>query len=184
MTNPMLITGDDIVSYLPSHFSQEQNSKVITLTEQVRYHIAHQLPVAFGYDGIHRMTVPGSLYLQKGTRWQYAKITHPTHWYPHTMSVESSWARRAVGFDGFEVIRGRDEDSEQWKTYHLDKIDDLQLYTCEQVAAIFWDFDRDRVAHLSREIPWFCKNWNYDFRRIMIEREGKSDLKVPAHFYK
>jgi hypothetical protein len=182
MSSSRIITGDTIASYLPASFSQEQNSRVITLTEQVRYHIAHQLPIAFGYDGIHRMTIPGSLYLQDGTRWQYAKITHPTHWYPHTMSVESSWARRAVGFDGFEVIRGRDEDTEQWKTYHIDKIEHLEFLTREQVTEIFGDFDQDRVAHFSREIPGFCRNWNYDFRRIMIEREGKNDCKFPVRF--
>jgi hypothetical protein len=53
------------------------------------------------------------------------------------MPVESGGARRAVGFDGLELVRGRDEDVEQWKTYHIDKIDDLHLLTREQVAEIF-----------------------------------------------
>jgi hypothetical protein len=184
MTNPTLITGDDIASYLPPSFSHEQKLQSISNVETLRKHITQKLPIALIYNKIHRIIVPGSIYLQHRTSAQSAQITHPIHWYPHKMPVEWGWARRAVGFDGLELIRGRDEDTEQWKTYHIDKIDDLHLLTREQVAEIFWDFDRDRVAHLSQTIPWFCKNWNYWFRRIMIEREGKSNLKVPRHFYK
>ncbi len=182
MTSTTLITGDDIASYLPPSFSPEQRIKSIWLIEQVRLHISQGLPIAFRYGGTDRIAVPASLYLQHRTRGQSAKITHPTTGYPHQLSVESAWARRVAGFDALELIRGEEDDAEWWKAYHIDKIEHLEFLTREQVTEIFGDFDRDRVAHFSREIPWFCKNWSYHIRRIMVEREAKNDCKFPVRF--
>jgi hypothetical protein len=68
MTNPTLITGDDIISYLPASFSHEQRIQSISNVETIRKHIIQKLPIAFRYGGIDRIVAPGSLYLQDGTR--------------------------------------------------------------------------------------------------------------------
>ncbi len=183
MKNPTIITGDDIASYLPPSFSPEQRIKSIWLIGQVHLHIRQVLPIAFRYDGADRIAAPVSLYLQHRTRRQSANITHPTRGYRHQMSAESAWARRAVGFDGFELMKWQD-DGEWWKSYHIDKIDNLELLNQEQVVEVFWNSGLNKIDYGAREIPGFINKWNYYFRRIVIERVGTYDLKIPTHFYK
>lgn len=184
MNSRYIITGDTLISYLPSTFSHEQKLSSIKLVEDIRWAIMRKLPIGFSYNGDSRIVIPASLYLQDKTWTRVTNITHPVNWYPNKMTVETRWARKAVWFDALQVL-DKSGAEDQWKSFHIDKVDNLRALSIREIEKIFPYLNDDDYMTTPTESPeWFVKNWNYWFRRIMTEREGRYDLRVPETFYR
>jgi hypothetical protein len=122
------ITGDTLVSYLPSTFSHEQKIASIGLTQDVRYAVTKRLPIGLNYNGEKRIVIPANLFLQDKTGTRVTEIRHPITGYPNKMTVETRGARKAVGFDVLQVL-DKNGAEDAWKTFHIDRVDNLRLLT-------------------------------------------------------
>ena len=67
MRDHPFISPELISSYLPDSFGPDRTSRSLDLIDQVRTHIDQRLPLAFSYNGIDRVVIPASLYLQNAT---------------------------------------------------------------------------------------------------------------------
>jgi hypothetical protein len=68
-----------------------------------------------------------------------------------------------------------------WKTFHLDRIDDLRLFDQDEIEETFKigevvsdDID---LKNGFNTVPDFVKNWNYWFRTFLAQTKANFDLK-------
>lgn len=183
--SPTIITGDTLVSYLPSTFSHEEKLASIKLVEDIRRAVMRRLPISFSYNGESRIVIPANLFLQDKTWTRVSNITHPVSWYPNKMTVESRGARKAIGFDALQVL-DKNWAEEAWKTFHIDRVDNLRLLTLREVEKAFpYLNDEDYMTTPSEPPEWHVRNWNWWFRRFIVERtDGRYDLRVPDTFFR
>ena len=182
--SPTTITGDTLVSYLPSSFWHEEKLASIRLVEDIRRAVMRSLPIGFSYNGESRIAIPANLFLQDKTGTRVTEIRHPVTGYPNKMTVETRWARKAIGFDALQVLdKSGAEDA--WKTFHIDRVDNLRLLILQEVEKAFPHLnDEDYMTTPSEPPEWHVRNWNWWFRRFMVEREdGRYDLRVPDTFF-
>lgn len=179
------ITGDTLVSYLPNTFPHEQKLASIGLTQDVRYAVTKRLPIGLSYNGERRIVIPANLFLQNKTGTRITEIRHPITGYPNKMTVETRGARRAIGFDAFQVLDKKGAE-EAWKTFHIDRVDNLRLLTLREIEKAFpYLNDEDYMTTASEPLEWHVRNWNWWFRRFIVERtDGRYDLRVPETFYR
>lgn len=180
-----IITGDTLVGYLPSTFSHEEKLQSIQLVEATRRAIMRKLPIGFSYNGESRVVIPANLYLQDRTGTRITEIRHPVTGYPNKMTVETRGARKAIWFDALQVLdKSGAEDA--WKSFHIDRVDNLRLLTLREIEKTFpYLNDEDYMTTATEPPEWHVKNWNYWFRKFMVEREdGRYDLRVPDTFFR
>ena len=180
-----IITGETLMQYIPAHRTHEEKLQHIQLTEAVRRAVIQKLPIGISYSGDHRIVVPANLYLQDKTKGTLTSITHPVTGYPNKMTVETRWARKAIGFDALQLLDKNSTDPE-WKSFHIDRVDGVRLLTTEEVRNIFPELDEDTIIHTAAApLEWHVKNWNWYFREFIVEREDSPyDIKVPESFYR
>lgn len=130
------ITGDTLVSYLPNSYSHEQKLASIALTQDVRYAVTKRLPIGLSYNNEPRIVIPANLFLQNKTGTRVTEIRHPITGYPNKMTVETRGARRAIGFDALQVL-DKNGAEDAWKTFHIDRVDNLRLLTLREVEKTF-----------------------------------------------
>lgn len=183
-TSPV-ITGDTLVSYLPSTFSYEQKLASIRLVEDIRSTIIRKLPIGLIYNNEPRIITPANLFLQNKTGTRITEIRHPITRYPNKMTIETRSARRAIWFDALQVL-DKNGAKDAWKTFHIDRIDNLRLLTLREIEKTFPYLNgKDYMITASEPLEWHVRNWNWWFRRFIIERtDSRYDLHIPENFYR
>lgn len=173
------LTGHTIAWYLPRPLPQEKKIQALWVTTDVRWAILNKLPIAFSYDRKYRLIIPTSLYVQEKTWAKISEITDRPRGYPHMRTVESPWSRRAIGFDGLQLL-GPGGSEEVWRSYHVDRVENLRLLRREEIVQIFPWIDDDGFLRTPTEPPeWHVRNWNYWFRQYIIERDdSRYDLRA------
>jgi hypothetical protein len=176
---PTIPTTDELISYLPQRFSPIQQAQAIELVDHIKSRISWSTAMAISYRGTPRIIVPASLYLQSSTQWGTTQIRDTQRWYPHERIVRSPWARRAIWLDALEIQWSMTWSG--WKSFHIDRIDDLRLLTLVEIERIWRDTGISMIWESPAPIDGFVKNWDYWFRQIIIEREGRVDLRIPGN---
>lgn len=68
-----------------------------------------------------------------------------------------------------------------WKTFHLDRIDDLRLFDQDEIEKTFKiDEQVNNDINLKdgfTTVPDFVKNWNHWFRTFLAQTRSQYDLK-------
>lgn len=174
------ITGDTLVSYLPGTFWHEEKLASIKLVEDIRRAVMRRLPIGFSYNGESRIAIPANLFLQDKTGTRITEIRHPITGYPNKMTVETRGARKAIWFDALQVL-DKNGAEEAWKTFHIDRVDNLRLLTLREVKKKFpYLNDEDYMTTPTEAPEWHVRNWNWWFRRFIVERtDGRYDMRVP-----
>lgn len=174
MNTHQVLDGHTIAGYLSRSLPREKKIQALRVTADIRWAIINKLPIAISYHGVNRLIIPASLYLQEKT-WSYSrKIADIQRWYPSMKTIDSPWARRAIGFDGLEILGKRGQE-ELWKSYHIDRIENIRLITLEELDRIFPWLNDDRYMKTPTEPPeGHVKNWNYWSRTYIAERDDST----------
>lgn len=80
--------------------------------------------------------------------------------------------------DAYQELTTANTLQEGWRTYHLDRINDLRLLSREELNRAFELFQDDEelfASFTSKED--FVKNWNHWFRTFLAQSQAKYDLK-------
>lgn len=169
----LIVNGLYIEPYMPRTFSDRQKSEAYNLTLDFKSAVERQVPIAFSYNNSPRLIRPHSLFIQNRTPDTMTEIRKPTD--IHTkMRFYKKWARRAIGLDADQLFSKQESPRNGWKTFHIDRVDDLRLMTLDEIRSIFQISD-DQIAddiHLTDGFtvaPDFIGNWNHWFRRFLAQ---------------
>ncbi len=175
MGNPIIAWGD-IEEYIPQNISPERKENIIQLSIAVMRAVHRQLPIGFSYNGgIHRIVLPHSLYLQKTTPDRQVELPRENH--ATRMKLSTKGARRAIAFDGYQVASTDPKAREWWKSFHIDRVESLELYTKEEMENILrWTEKEGNLWHFD-PVNDFVGNWNFWFRTYLTQVPAKKDIR-------
>jgi hypothetical protein len=165
---------------MPRDFSTTKKDNLHKLTLAIMEKVEKQLPVGFSYDKNSRLILPHSVFLQQKTPNTVTEIRKPQN-IKTRMRFYKNWARKAIGMDAFQDRSIDTRSRNTWKTFHLDKIDDLRLFDQDEIQRIF-KIDEQVSDDINLKdgfntVPDFVKNWNHWFRIFLAQTKANFDLK-------
>lgn len=183
MTWPLLVAGRDIEPYIPHYFTEHDQQKIHALAQVIEQKIHAALALPLSYNGITRIVLPKSLYLQKATRARFTRVAHPTK--GSILRVSAPWARHTIATDVYE-LESEKSGKWWWKTFHLDRIDRLAPLSFDEARSdLRWhvtpsvidDYENEQLHDVGTA---FMRNWNAHHRSYLAQADSPRDM----HRYK
>lgn len=175
LMKPYSIAGNNIEPYMPKRFSEMNKERLWEVVQEVATRIEQNLSMGFQYNGVTRLVVPASLYLQEQT---IAAANSITKW-AKRIPISRWGARKALWMDAIEIAR-QSGSAGGWKSFHLDQIDDLRIFDEEELENAFPKDERPTITsmlHAKFPRKWgFVRNWNHWFRTPLVEAASSRDL--------
>ena len=169
------IETNDIESYFPRWASPERREEIQNLTVEVLRAVHRQLPIGFCYNGTNRLVLPHSLYLQNTTPNRLVQLPRENH--ATRMKLSVKWARRTIAFDGYQTHSNDLKARDGWKSFHMDRVENIQLYTEEEVRNILGILDEEMFKNRFEPVGDFVGNWNFWFRDYLAQVPAKKDIR-------